>query len=118
MPPHPILKIGYWNARILVNKLNLFQSIIYSESLMTFYLVTEMRLTSPIFDNQILSFSYIVYPFDCGPSGGEVAIFVSHHSTLNFMPTIVQLNVSLLPIFQFCDNLSLHLPFLVALFCA
>ena len=57
--------MGLINARSIVNKLNDFQSLIYSQSFDLFG-VTESWLTNKIFDNEILPTGYALIRKDRG----------------------------------------------------
>ena len=72
---HPV-KIGLWNARSLCNKLDFFQSLVYSKCF-DVICVTETWLTTSILDKEILPYNYTIYRHDRGSRGGGILVDVS-----------------------------------------
>ena len=70
------IKIGLWNARSLCNKLNFFQSLVYSKCFEVIC-VTETWLTTSILDKEILPYNYTIYRRDRGSRGGGILVAVS-----------------------------------------
>ena len=68
--------MGLINARSIVNKLNDFQSLIYSQSFDLFG-VTKSWLTNKIFDNEILPTGYALIRKDRGSQGGGVILAIN-----------------------------------------
>jgi len=64
-----------FNARSIVNKLNNFQSYIYSLDL-DIMAITETWLTDSIFNNEILPVDFTIYRKDHGSRGGGVMLAV------------------------------------------
>ncbi len=79
-----------WNARSLINKLQQFQSFVYSKNV-DIICVTESWLYDSIQDSEILPVNYTVYRNDRGARGGGVLVAVK-----NSIPsTLIHKSVSL-----------------------
>ena len=65
----------YINARSIVNKLQQFQSLVYTNSY-DFIGITETWLSNKIYNNEILPSGYVVFCKDCLTRGGGVMLAV------------------------------------------
>ena len=96
--------MGLWNAHSLVNKLNHFQSAIYSKCY-DLFCVTETWLHEHIHNSEILPTNYRIYRNDRGSRGGGVLIAVSNdipskltsnHSSIEMITVEISLSPKLI----------------------
>ena len=78
------LSIFYTNPRSIVNKLQQFQSLVYSKSF-DIIALTETWLTDSIFDNEILPTNYTIFRNDRSSRGGGVLIAVNNRISCTHM---------------------------------
>ena len=98
-----------FNARSIVNKLNNFQSYVYSVDFQIVAL-TETWLTESIFNNEILPTGYNIYRQDCGSRGGGVMLAVKDSLPSKLLPSPGNLEIVTVSV-NTSSNCSLcHLP--------
>ena len=95
-----------WNCRSIVNKLDNFQSFVYSTSL-NIIALSETWLTDNVFDNEILPTNYTVYRSDRGSRGGGVMLCISSHIPSRLLQShttidMVSVEVQTFPSIVFC----------------
>jgi len=71
------LSIFYTNPRSIINKLQQFQSLVYSKSY-DIIALTETWLTDSVFDNEILPTNYIIFRKDRSSRGGGILLAINN----------------------------------------